>query len=312
MSTTQHYPNVHTTATKDTYTPENLLTHEEEIACASDIAFGRIAQQTLKSSGTLSLAERAELEQLAARGIYARDQLIIRNQGLVGKVARRYFDSGLEFDDLMQEGQIGLIKAAERYDPQMGTRFSTYAVWWIRQTIGRAISNTGRMVRLPVNLGQRVLQLRRASAELQQTLGRTATDEELANYLHWSFDKVQSTHESVVPVSRLEQLISNSEGDDTELQELISDDNVISPEDQIEHQQMVHEIHKALEQLGDWEAKILRLRYGFVDGQPRALSELAREFGMSREGMRQVANRAMEQIRRSQVGANLSHYVSNY
>lgn len=309
MSTTQNFSNVDTTYAEDTYTTENLLTHEEEIAFASEIVFGRIATQTLKSAVTMSLVEREELEQLMVRGVNARDQLIMRNQGLVGKIARRYFDTGLDFEDLMQEGQIGLIKAANRYDPEMGTRFSTYAVWWIRQTIGRAISNTGRMVRLPVNLGQRVSQLRRASAELQQILGRTATDEEIAHYLDWSLDKVQSTHESVVPVSRLEQLVSNSEGNDTELQELISDENVISPAEQIEHQQMIHEIHKAIEQLGDWEAKVLRLRYGFVDGQPRALSELAREFGMSREGMRQVANRAMEQIRRSEIGASLRQYV---
>ena len=242
---------------------------------------------------------------------YARTELIARNQGLVGKVARRYFDTGLTHEDLMQEGQLGLIKAVDRYDPKQGTRFSTYAVWWIRQSIGRAVANTGRTIRLPVNLGHKAMQLRRTEMVLAQQLGRDATEAEVAKQLEWTVAQVRDISESVVQVHSLEQIVGSKGEADTELQELLPDDKVMQPEDQVGGDLLKEDIASALDMLSPWEASILRMRFGFLDGEIHPLSDLARKFGLSREGMRQVANRAMEKIRQSRHANGLREYMSN-
>ncbi len=287
---------------------DELLTHDEEIALAKVITAWHAAEANLETEdGTAE--ERATWEQLCARGRAARDELVLRNQGLVGKVARRYFDTGLTFEDLMQEGQIGLIKAANRYDAQRGTRFSTYAVWWIRQAIGRSVANTGRMVRLPVNLGQKVMQVRRTEVQLQQEFGREATTAEIAIKLKWTPEQVSNVQSAVVNVTSLEKLVGPGDSADTELQELLPDETVQQPEDEAEDTLMSSEIAKAIDSLGEWEAGILRMRFGLDDGEMRPLSHLARHYGLSREGMRQVANRALDKIRRSEYSAGLQEYV---
>lgn len=289
--------------------PLPLLTREEELALAYQIVASRKAQERLDSDEPLTLKERRELEADVQLGADARNELVLRNQGLVGKVARRYFDTGLSFEDLMQEGQIGLIKAANRYDPEQGTRFSTYAVWWIRQSVGRAVANTGRMIRLPVNLGQRVMQVRRTGHELAQELGRHATDAEIADRLDWSVERVRNVNEAAVPVVALEELIGPNDSRDTELQELIEDETSLKPEEEATASMMSDEIAAVLAQLGPREEAVIKLRYGFVDGKMHPLSELARRFGLSREGMRQLTNRALEKVRRSSSSQALRDYL---
>ncbi len=288
--------------------PDELLTHDEEIALAKIITAWHEAEECLET-GQGSAADKAVWQTACARGRAARDELVLRNQGLVGKVARRYFDTGLTFEDLMQEGQIGLIKAANRYDAQRGTRFSTYAVWWIRQAIGRAVANTGRMVRLPVNLGQKVMQVRRTEVQLQQEFGREATTDEIAIKLKWTPEQVTNVQGAVVNVTSLEKLVGPGDSADTELQELLPDETVQQPEDEAEDYLMSSEIQKAIDSLGEWEAGILRMRFGFEDGEMHPLSDLARRYGLSREGMRQVANRALDKIRRSEYSTGLQEYV---
>jgi RNA polymerase sigma factor (sigma-70 family) len=287
---------------------DELLTPEQEKELARLIQSGATANQKLTQTKLTSIEREALNEQVTA-GLQARDLLMIRNQGLVGKVARRYFDTDLQFEDLMQEGQIGLLKAAERYDPEHGTRFSTYAVWWIRQTIGRAIANTGRAVRLPVNLGQRVMQVRRTEIELEQQFGRNATIAEVAAELNWPLPQVRHVHEAVVQVTPLEKIVGNGDNADTELQELLPDESIQRPDEEAERHLLSQEIEAALNALPEWEAKILQLRYGFADGKPLSLSELARQFGLSREGMRQITNRALLRLRRSASAKGLQEYT---
>ena len=287
----------------------DLLTHEEEIELAGYISAGRKAKERLEASRANARQRRAWERQIV-RAKAARDQLVLRNQGLVGKVARRYFDTGLSFEDLMQEGQIGLIKAGERYDPSRGTRFSTYAVWWIWQAIGRAVANTGRTIRLPVNLGHKVMQLRRAENTLTQKYGREATSDELAEKLKWTTDQVETVSKSTVPIVRLEKLVGPGDEPDTEVQDLLSDESVQRPEDEAEQRMLATEVaHALLDELTPWEASVLRMRYGFSDGRPHPLSDLARRYGLSREGMRQAANRALEKVRRSGYGDSLRAYL---
>ncbi|MEY4233874.1 MAG: hypothetical protein RL635_841, partial [Chloroflexota bacterium] len=175
-------------------TPSNLLSHADEIRLAGLVAAGKVASAKL-AKGRKSAALIARLDKEVTLAEYARTELIARNQGLVGKVARRYFETGLTHEDLMQEGQLGLIKAVDRYDPKQGTRFSTYAVWWIRQAIGRAVANTGRTIRLPVNLGHKAMQLRRTEMVLAQQLGRDATEAEVAKQLEWTVAQVRDISE---------------------------------------------------------------------------------------------------------------------
>ena len=287
----------------------DLLTHEEEIELAGYISAGRKAKERLEASRANARQRRAWERQIV-RAKAARDQLVLRNQGLVGKVARRYFDTGLSFEDLMQEGQIGLIKAGERYDPSRGTRFSTYAVWWIWQAIGRAVANTGRTIRLPVNLGHKVMQLRRAENTLTQKYGREATSDELAEKLKWTTDQVETVSKSTVPIVRLEKLVGPGDEPDTEVQDLIPDESEQRPEDEAEQRMLATEVaHALLDELTPWEASVLRMRYGFSDGCPHPLSDLARRYGLSREGMRQAANRALEKMRRSDYGDSLRAYL---
>ncbi|MFQ5408379.1 MAG: RNA polymerase sigma factor RpoD/SigA [Anaerolineales bacterium] len=288
--------------------PDDLLTHEEEIKLAKILAQGRWAEKKL-ARATGSGSQMARWRSIVARAAAARDELVLRNQGLVGKVARRYFDTGLTFEDLMQEGQVGLIKAANRYDPGRGTRFSTYAVWWIRQAIGRAVANTGRMIRLPVNLGQRVMQVRRTELELAQALGRNATHAEVADKLEWTVEQVETVTNSVIPVTRLEQLIGPRDSADTELQELLPDETVLRPDEEADVNLLADEVARALSGLTPVEANILRLRYGFVDGEVHPLSDLARKYGLSREGMRQAANRALDKIRTSEHASDLKEFL---
>ncbi len=287
----------------------DLLNHKEEIELAGLISAGRKAKERLEADCT-NWRRRRKWERQIARAKAARDQLVLCNQGLVGKVARRYFDTGLPFEDLMQEGQIGLIKAGERYDPSRGTRFSTYAVWWIRQAIGRGVANTGRTIRLPVNLGHKVMQLRRAENMLTQQFGRAATSDELAEKLKWTTDQVETVTKSTVPIVRLDKLVGPGNEADTEIQDLMPDESVQRPEDQAEQRMLATEVAQALmDELTPLEASVVRMRYGFSDGRQHPLSDLARRYGLSREGMRQAAKRALAKVRRSDYGDSLRAYL---
>lgn len=280
--------------------PGNLLSHADEIRLAGLVANGKVAGAKL-ARGINSAAATARLGNDIAVAEYARTELLVRNQGLVGKVARKYFETGLTHEDLMQEGQIGLLKAIDRYDPNRGTRFSTYAVWWIRQAIGRAVANTGRPIRLPVNLEQKVLQLKRAEKQLAQQLGRTATEVEVAEHLSWTVAGVReaSTAASIGDVGSIDEIVGSKGETGLQLHEVLADGDVAQTEDQVWIKLRNGDIAAALAELSPKEAFILRLRFGFYADQDCALSNLSNILGMSREGVRQAVSRIIEKLRRS-------------
>ncbi len=280
--------------------PGNLLSHADEIRLAGLVAKGKVAGAKL-ARGINSAAAAALLNNDIAVAEYARTELLVRNQGLVGNVARRYFETDLTHEDLMQEGQIGLLKAIDRYDPNLGTRFSTYAVWWIRQAIGRAVANTGRPIRLPVNLDQKVLKLKRAQKRLAQQLGRTATEVEVAGHLLWTVAVVRevSRAASLAEVDSIDEIVGSKGGTGIEFHEVLPDDEVARTEDQVWGTLRNKDIAAALAELSPKEAFILRLRFGFYADQDCALSNLSDILAMSREGVRQAVNRIIEKLQRS-------------
>ena len=280
--------------------PGNLLSHADEIRLAGLVAKGEVARAKL-ARGINSAAAVALLSNDLAVAEDARTELLVRNQGLVREVARRYRGTDLTHEDLMQEGQIGLLKAIDRYDPNLGWRFSTYAVWWIRQAIGRAVANTGHPIRLPVNLDQKVLMLKRAQTQLAQQLGRPATEVELAEHLSWTVAVVREVLWAVfvAEVGSIDEIVGSTGGTGIELHELLLDNEVAGTEDQVWGKLRNKDIAAALAELSPKEAFIMRLRFGFYAYQDCALSNLSDILAISREGVRQAVNRIIEILQRS-------------
>ena len=286
------------------FVEKGLLSHRDEMRLSNLVQKGRQASAKLaKQKNTAGNSER--LKRDIVRSDNASLVLLERNQGLVGNVVRKYIGLGLSRDDLMQEGQIGLLKAIERYDPKRGTRFSTYAVWWIRQAVGRAVANTGRTIRLPVNLELETAQLRRAKAALMQNLGRDATEAELAKKLQWTIERLRIVNKSDIQIESLDAIIESGNGDNKELTEWVSDKHSVSVEKQVAITQVQDNIESALQTLSHTEAAILRMRFGFASNEMYSLSSISSKFGLSKEGVRQIAVRALGKIRKSNYAEQL-------
>ncbi len=286
------------------FVEKGLLSHRDEMRLSNLVQKGMQASAKLaKQKNTAGNSER--LKRDIVRSDNASLVLLERNQGLVGNVVRKYIGLGLSRDDLMQEGQIGLLKAIERYDPKRGTRFSTYAVWWIRQAVGRAVANTGRTIRLPVNLELETAQLRRAKAALMQNLGRDATEAELAKKLQWTIERLRIVNKSDIQIESLDAIIESGNGDNKELTEWVSDKHSVSVEKQVAITQVQDNIESALQTLSHTEAAILRMRFGFASNEMYSLSSISSKFGLSKEGVRQIAVRALGKIRKSNYAEQL-------
>ena len=278
-----------------------LLTFEEEKKLAKDMEEGNKGIAELLESGTYT---KKQIEQLQAgdyssgnptlgeaerkvtRGEMARNRLIQSNLRLVVSIAKKHTGKGLNFLDLIQEGNIGLMRATEKYDYTKGFKFSTYATWWIRQAITRAISDQSRTIRLPVHIGETINRLSRESRRLQQELGREPTAEELATAMQLSVDKVKRVQEiSKQPVSL--ELPVGDEGD-TLLGDFIEDASATAPMDAASYQMLREQIDSVLSHLNERERKIIRLRFGLDDGRYRTLEEVGQVFGITRERIRQI------------------------
>lgn len=273
-----------------------LLTVEQELALARRIEKGVLAQRKLdKGKTSLSAEERSQFETEVLDGQAARDHLIRANTRLVVSVAKRHIGRGLPLLDLIQEGNLGLMKAVEKYDYHRGFRFSTYATWWIRQTITRALANQGRTIRVPVHMLDRIHQMYRMARQLEQDLGRPATNSELAQVLEVEPNKVQWMRRlSWSPLS-LETPVGDEE--DSELGMFI-EDNLSPAPNQITQGHMLREkIEEVLSTLSPREARILRLRFGLDNGHSLTLEEVGRRFGLSRERIRQIESRALKRLR---------------
>jgi len=274
--------------------PLPLLTHTEEIQFARRVAAGQAAEKQLVKRG-LPLPRRRKLKQKVADGAAAREALVLHNMPLVLSVAGRFRNSTLAYEDLIQEGVLGLIKAAERYDPKRGTRFGTLAVWWIRQAIGRAIANTGRTVRLPVNRGWKVGQLRRISAQLTQATGQEPSLAEVARHAAVTVEAAEELLRDGQPTISLDA--PPDDPDDRSVLDRVSDVTAQDPETVVISEGLQHVIEDALARLDEREAEILRMRFGIGGGEAKPLRAIASEWNMSPEGVRQISQRAMDHLR---------------
>ncbi len=284
-----------------------LLSAEEEIALANDISAGREAQERLKAQRFESAAERLLLERRVMQAEEARRRLIQANLRLVVSVAKKYIGGPLSFMDLVQEGNIGLMRAVEKFDASKGNRFSTYATWWIRQAITRAIAEQSRLIRLPVHLSDVIAQLRRVARRLEQSLEREPTIEEIAEAVGMPERKVKLLLQaSAQPISLEQPITSDGEG---QISELLADDGADAPMEIATQRMLQHDLAQALMELPDRERAVLQLRYGLTDGRRRTLEEIGSAFGITRERTRQIEADALRLLRRPGVGARLQGYL---
>ncbi len=285
----------------------NLLTAEEEVELAKAIEAGRKAEQLLNSDKTFPWDERTRLVRQAQQGEEARRRLTQANLRLVVSVAKKYIGNHMSFMDLIQEGNIGLMRAVEKFDYRKGNRFSTYATWWIRQAVTRAIAEQSRTIRLPVHLSESIAQMRKVAYQLEQALQREPTPEELADALGVSMRKIKRMLNAAVQPISLEQPVGkDGQG---RVGEFLADDNLEAPLEQATRTMLLDELHDALSQLPDRERQILAMRYGLSDGKRRTLEEVGAEFGITRERTRQIEAEAMRHLRQPDVGQHLRAYL---
>jgi RNA polymerase primary sigma factor len=283
-----------------------LLTAEEEVELAQRIERGRLAREEL-AKGNVSLRRRADLQLLIEDGWAAREHLITANSRLVISVAKKYMGRGVPFLDLIQEGNIGLIRAAKKFDYRRGHKFSTYATWWIRQAVTRAIADQGRTIRVPVHMGDQINKLLRVQHQLTQRLGRDPSVEELANALDVTPQKV----ENMIQVARrpLSLETPTDDEEDSVLGDFIQDDEIAAPDDTATYNLLREHLDSVLNGLPPREVRILQLRYGLLDGQAYTLEEVGRKMGVTRERVRQIEAQALSRLRHPSIRRKLREYL---
>jgi RNA polymerase primary sigma factor len=273
-----------------------LLSLDEEVSLAKRIERAKLSKAKLsKMNGKGSIKNRREMENVVQDGILAREHLIKANTRLVVSVAKKYIGRGVAFLDLIQEGNLGLMKAVSKFEYQRGFRFSTYATWWIRQTITRSIADQSRTIRIPVHMTDRLRMMYKAAHRLEQGYGRPPTQEELCLEMGVGHDKLQWMLEVArIPVS-LESPVGDE--DDSELGMFVEDTITPSPA-QTTYENMLRErVNQVLSTLSPREARILRLRFGLENGHPYTLEEVGHKFGLTRERIRQIEGKALRRLR---------------
>jgi len=283
-----------------------LLNAEEEVELAQRIERGRLAREEL-ARGNVGSRRRHELRRLIEDGWSAREHLITANSRLVISVAKKYMGRGVPFLDLIQEGNIGLIRATKKFDYRRGHKFSTYATWWIRQAVTRAIADQGRTIRVPVHMGDQINKLLRIQHQLTQRLGREPTVEELAVALDVPPKKV----ENMIQVARrpLSLETPTDDEEDSVLGDFIEDDEAPPPDDTATYNLLREHLEDVLNSLPPREVRILQLRYGLLDGQAYTLEEVGRKMGVTRERVRQIEAQALSRLRHPTIRRKLRDYL---
>ena len=286
----------------------NLLTPEEELSLAKRMADGETAKEQLEEIGeNIDEDSKKQIDLLIADGEKAKKSLAEANLRLVVSIAKRYVGRGMLFLDLIQEGNLGLIKAVDKFDYTKGYKFSTYATWWIRQAITRAIADQARTIRIPVHMVETINKLVRVSRQLVQELGREPTPEELAKELNMPVDKVREISKiSQEPVS-LETPIGEEE--DSHLGDFIPDEDAPAPSEAASFVLLKEQLGAVLETLSEREAKVLRLRFGLDDGRARTLEEVGKEFDVTRERIRQIEAKALRKLRHPSRSKKLKDFL---
>ncbi|MCL4393253.1 MAG: sigma-70 family RNA polymerase sigma factor [Chloroflexi bacterium] len=285
-----------------------LLTAAEEIQLGKTMETGKQAERRLGRQQTRP-AERDRLTRLVHEGEQARARLIESNLRLVFSVAKRYRDMGIPFSDLIQEGNAGLIHAVDKFDYKRGFKFSTYATWWIRQSVVRAIAGQGRLIRLPVHHWEKINRMRRVSQQLTQELGRKPSNAEIAEERHTAPHKLERLLNSADQLLSLEMPIGEDE--DTTLGEFIPDDETPGPDEMALRQQVRTDISGALTTLSQREQQVLNLRFGLQDGRARTLEEVGQVLGKTRERIRQIESKALRKLRHPSRSRRLRGYLAN-